>query len=424
MAIVFLIGGPFIKFIEKHKITGPIREDGPIDHIIKKVGTPTMGGVLILIGILFGTLLWADLKNGYIWATLGITIAYGLIGFFDDYLNRWQDLANSHLSCQNMILLLDSMISIIDPEMPRQISTWGGGSYGDWQQNVQDLRDFINQRCTAMNDGFVPCYQPEISGPYNVTVEIIGVGEVQMSNGNFINNTNNALIFFKTCIKNGIKNIIFSSTAAVYGNPKKTLINENSSLIPLNPYGKSKLKTEKILMQLKKKYKINYMILRYFNVAGADNKMRSGLISKKSTHLIKIATEAVVGKRKSISIFGTDYNTFDGTGIRDYIHVSDLADIHLKSLEYLLKTKNSTIMNCGYGKGYSVKEVLDYMNKICNGKLKINHKNRRIGDATSLVADIKKLKKTIKWKPKYNDLNIILKTALKWEKKLRNEKIL
>tara|TARA_Y100000590_G_scaffold469930_1_gene660769 strand:- start:4601 stop:5590 length:990 start_codon:yes stop_codon:yes gene_type:complete len=240
----------------------------------------------------------------------------------------------------------------------------------------------------------------------------------------FINNTNNALIFFKTCIKNGIKNIIFSSTAAVYGNPKKTLINENSSLIPLNPYGKSKLKTEKILMQLKKKYKINYMILRYFNVAGADNKMRSGLISKKSTHLIKIATEAVVGKRKSISIFGTDYNTFDGTGIRDYIHVSDLADIHLKSLEYLLKTKNSTIMNCGYGKGYSVKEVLDYMNKICNGKLKINHKNRRIGDATSLVADIKKLKKTIKWKPKYNDLNIILKTALKWEKKLRNEKIL
>ena len=237
------------------------------------------------------------------------------------------------------------------------------------------------------------------------------------------NNTTNASILFENCFKNGLKNIIFSSSAAVYGNSNNKLIQEKNKLNPLNPYGKSKEQAENILIQMQKEKKINYVILRYFNVAGADPKLRAGLISKNPTHLIKITCEAAVGKRGFISIFGNDYNTYDGTAIRDYIHVTDLADIHLKSLEYLLKTKHSTIMNCGYGKGYSVKEVLRTMNKICNRKLNIGYKERRPGDAVSVVADVSKLMKTIKWKPNYNDLESILRTGLKWETKLQNEKI-
>jgi len=240
----------------------------------------------------------------------------------------------------------------------------------------------------------------------------------------FNNNTKNAAILFENCSNNGLKNIIFASTAAVYGNPNKKTIKEGTDLNPLNPYGESKVQTENKLIQMQKENKINYLILRYFNVAGADPKLRSGLISKKTTHLIKIITEAVVGKRDSVTIFGNDYNTPDGTAIRDYIHVSDLADIHVKSLEYLLEKKQSIIMNCGYGKGYSVKQVLDAMNKICNRKIKIEYGNRRSGDTVSLVSDTSKLKKTIKWTPNYNNLETILDTAIKWEVKLQNEKIL
>ena len=240
----------------------------------------------------------------------------------------------------------------------------------------------------------------------------------------FNNNTKNAAILFENCFSNGLKNIIFSSSAAAYGNPDKEIINEETDLNPLNPYGESKVQTENILVQMQKENKINYVILRYFNVAGADLKLRSGLISKSPTHLIKIASEAAVGKRESISIFGSDYNTPDGTPIRDYIHVSDLAEIHVKSIEYLLEKKHSTILNCGYGKGYSVKEVLNVMNKICKDKIKVKFGKRRPGDATSLVSDVSKLMQTIKWTPNYNDLEIILKTAIKWEKKLQYEKIL
>ena len=237
----------------------------------------------------------------------------------------------------------------------------------------------------------------------------------------FNNNTENSSILFENCVNNGLKNIIFSSSAAVYGNSEKQLVQEDFNLNPLNPYGKSKVLTENKLIQMQKENKINYVILRYFNVAGADSKLRSGLISDNPTHLIKIASEAAVKKRDYVSIYGNDYNTRDGTAIRDYIHISDLADIHVKSLEFLLKKKHSTIMNCGYGKGYSVKEVLNSMNKICKGKLKIKYKKRRPGDAESLVADVGKLMKTIEWAPNYNNLDIILKTSIEWEKKLQSE---
>ena len=240
----------------------------------------------------------------------------------------------------------------------------------------------------------------------------------------FNNNTKNATILFETCINNGLKNIIFSSTAAVYGNPNKELIHEGATLNPLNPYGESKVQTENQLIKMQKNNNFNYIILRYFNVAGADPKLRSGLISKKPTHLIKIASQAAIGKLNSVTIFGNDYNTHDGTAIRDYIHVSDLADIHVKSLEYILEKKQSKILNCGYGKGYSVKEVLDTLNRVCNNKIYIKYGNRRSGDAVSLVSNTNQLMETISWAPKYNDLETILKTSIKWENKIQNEKIL
>ena len=177
-------------------------------------------------------------------------------------------------------------------------------------------------------------------------------------------NFNKSKIFFKTCHDNGINKIIFSSTASVYGNLSKAKVNEKDRVKPLNPYAISKLLFEKYIIKFSKANDIKYIILRYFNVAGADKKLRSGLISKHSTHLIKIACEVATNKRKKLIINGSDYDTPDGTTIRDYIHVSDLADIHLVSTKYLLKGGASQIFNCGYGKGFSVKQVINMMNKI------------------------------------------------------------
>ena len=233
----------------------------------------------------------------------------------------------------------------------------------------------------------------------------------------FTNNTDNAINLFKTCFENNLKNIIFSSTAAAYGNPETNInIPETELLRPLNPYGESKIQTENFLLQNKDRFK--FIILRYFNVAGADPSLRTGLISKNATHLIKITSEVAVGKREKVTIFGNDYNTPDGTAIRDYIHVSDLADIHLKATEYLISNKKSNIFNCGYGKGYSVKEVVDITNKITGGTIKFKYGKRRLGDAENLVSDISKFHQYIDWTPRYNNLSTIIETAINWEKKL------
>jgi len=240
----------------------------------------------------------------------------------------------------------------------------------------------------------------------------------------FKNNTDNSIKLFDVCISNKLSNIIFSSTAAVYGDSgKNNIISETNELKPLNPYGESKFKAEQYLLKQNPK-NVTYIILRYFNVAGADPKLRSGLISKNPTHLIKKTSEAAVSKRDSITIFGNNYDTYDGTTIRDYIHVSDLADIHIKALELLIKKKRSEIINCGYGKGYSVKEVLDMANVICGNKIKIKNGPRRTGDAQILVSDISKLKQLIDWTPKYNKLDYIIKSSIDWELKLLNEKFL
>lgn len=232
----------------------------------------------------------------------------------------------------------------------------------------------------------------------------------------FTNNTKNSKILFETCQNNNLKNIIFSSTAATYGNPiDEKPIKEDSLLKPLNPYGESKALTEKYLQG---NSKLKSIILRYFNVAGADPKMRSGLISKKATHLIKIASEVAVGKRDNITIFGDDYSTHDGTAIRDYIHVSDLADIHIKAVEYLIKNQQSNIINCGYGVGFSVKDVLRKVNEVNQKVIEIKKGKRRVGDSAMLVSDTSKLNSLLDWKSKHQDLSFIIKTAIEWEKKL------
>ena len=229
-----------------------------------------------------------------------------------------------------------------------------------------------------------------------------------------------AKVFFNNCIKNNLKKIIFSSTASVYGNPRNLKVSESDELNPLNPYAETKLNFENYLINQSKNNNIQYVILRYFNVAGADEKLRSGLISKYSTHLIKIASEVAVGKKSELIINGNDYDTPDGTPVRDYIHVSDLADIHLICAEYLFKNSQSDIFNCGYGKGFSVKEVIETYNKFLEKKIKFKIGPKRPGDSKLIVANPEKFNKIMNWKPKFDNLEYILKTSYEWEKKLNS----
>ena len=226
-------------------------------------------------------------------------------------------------------------------------------------------------------------------------------------------------IFLNICFKNGLNKIIFSSTASVYGNPNKEKVLESDPLNPLNPYATSKQKLEDFIKKTSEKIDLKYIILRYFNVAGSDEKLRSGLISKHSSHLIKIACEVAVGKREKLIINGNDYDTFDGTPIRDFIHVSDLADIHLISAKHLIDSGKSDIFNCGYGKGYSVKEVIENFNQILDKKISYEIGPRRDGDSKMIVANPEKFNKFFAWKPKFNSIKYILKTAVDWEKKIK-----
>ena len=237
-------------------------------------------------------------------------------------------------------------------------------------------------------------------------------------------NYTKAKIFLKTCYEHNLKKIIFSSTASVYGNPSNEKVSEKDQLKPLNPYASSKLELENFIKITSKEFNSKYVILRYFNVAGADPKMRSGLISKVSSHLIKIASEVAIGKRDKLIINGDDYNTKDGTAVRDYIHVSDLADIHLISAKHLLAKGKSDIFNCGYGTGFTVKDVIHEFNTILDKKIKYKIGPRRPGDSKLIVANSDKFKKTFSWHPKFNDLKFILKTAYEWEKKIKSIKTL
>lgn len=232
------------------------------------------------------------------------------------------------------------------------------------------------------------------------------------------NNTCSSRNLLACCQQHGVKHFIFSSTAAVYGMLKDGKATEETPTAPINPYGTSKLMTEWMLRDLAKASDLTYVALRYFNVAGSDPKGRIGQRTPKATLLIKVACEAAVGVRSHVSIYGTDYPTPDGTGIRDYIHVEDLADAHLKALEYLRRNASSTTLNCGYGHGFSVREVLDTLQRINQAALEIREEPRRAGDPSSLIANVERIHTMLNWTPKYDDLDAIVTTALNWERKL------
>ena len=217
----------------------------------------------------------------------------------------------------------------------------------------------------------------------------------------------------------GVKHFIFSSTAATYGVPESVPIPETAPKAPINPYGSSKLMTEIMLRDVAAAHPINYCALRYFNVAGADPEGRSGQSTAGATHLIKVAVEAATGKRESVGVFGTDFDTPDGTGVRDYIHVSDLAAAHVAALDLLVeKPGESHTLNCGYGHGYSVLEVLDAVDRVTNRTIERRMEGRRAGDPPALVADNRAILATLPWRPRHDDLEAIINDALAWERKL------
>jgi UDP-glucose 4-epimerase len=233
------------------------------------------------------------------------------------------------------------------------------------------------------------------------------------------NNTVKSRALLAAAVAAGVPHFIFSSTAATYGIPEVSAVTEDTPTRPINPYGWSKLMTERMLADTAAAHPMNYCALRFFNVAGADPEGRSGQSTAGATHLIKVAVEAALGKRASVSVYGTDYATPDGTGVRDYIHVSDLAAAHVLALEALIaEPARSLTMNCGYGRGFSVLEVLDAVDRVTNRTIERVMAPRRAGDPDALISDPARLKATLPWQPQYADLDEIVGHALAWERKL------
>ena len=237
----------------------------------------------------------------------------------------------------------------------------------------------------------------------------------------YCNNTAATRSLLEAASNAGVKHFVFSSTAAVYGIPSAGVAAEETPTSPINPYGTSKLMSEWMLRDLCAVTPLRSVVLRYFNVAGSDTQGRIGQSTRKATLLVKAAVEAAVGKRPHLSIFGTDFPTPDGTGVRDYIHVEDLATAHLNALDYLRAGGESMTANCGYGHGYSVREVLSSVEKIAGVKLDIREEPRRAGDPPALVAKAERVRQILGWKPKLDDIDVIVRTSLDWEKRLQRE---
>ncbi|ANO53058.1 UDP-glucose 4-epimerase GalE [Woeseia oceani] len=232
------------------------------------------------------------------------------------------------------------------------------------------------------------------------------------------NNTASSRTLLEHAHKAGVKHVVFSSTAAVYGVPETGKASETTPTRPINPYGTSKLMTEWMLRDLSQAGGPSYVALRYFNVAGCEPGGRIGQSTPKATLLVKVACEAAVGRRPQVYVYGTDYPTPDGTGLRDYIHVEDLASAHVDSLTYLRNGGKPATLNCGYGHGYSVREVLEAVARVNGKPLNIVEEARRLGDPPELVAEVAKIHKVLGWQPKYDDLDTIVRTSLAWERKI------
>ena len=237
--------------------------------------------------------------------------------------------------------------------------------------------------------------------------------------GYYKNNTVNSRALIETAIKNGVRQFIFSSTCAVYGNPAQVPVTEDTLPAPISPYGRSKLMTEIMLRDASAAHDLRYVILRYFNVAGADPKCRTGQSTKNATQLIKVAVEAVLGLRSKLDIYGSDYPTPDGTCIRDYIHVSDLVRAHSDALHYLRSGGASVTLNCGYGHGFSVRQVIEMVKRVSGVDFRVEIAPRRLGDPSQIVAATDRARAMLAWNPQYDDLATIVAHALAWEQKLR-----
>jgi UDP-glucose 4-epimerase len=237
--------------------------------------------------------------------------------------------------------------------------------------------------------------------------------------GYYLNNTCKSRSLIACAVETKIPNFIFSSTAAVYGIPKINPVPEDATLEPISPYGSSKLMTETMLRDTAKAHPLRFVVLRYFNVAGADPKGRSGQSTERATHLIKVASETALGMQPSLEVFGTDYETPDGTCIRDYIHVSDLVRAHLDALRYLRAGGESIVLNCGYGEGFSVLDVVAAVKRAAKMDFAVHMSDRRPGDPAALVAGADRIREVLGWVPRRNNLDTIVEDALSWEKRLR-----
>jgi UDP-glucose 4-epimerase len=236
--------------------------------------------------------------------------------------------------------------------------------------------------------------------------------------GYYRNNTMNTTLLLEAAVAGGVKHFIFSSTAAVYGNPDRVPVREDAATLPISPYGSSKLMSEIILHDTARAHDLRFVVLRYFNVAGADPLGRTGQATPQATHLIKVACEVALGSRAKLEIFGTDYPTPDGTCVRDYIHVTDLARAHSAALAYLRNGGASATFNCGYGRGASVHEVIASVRRASGRDFAVETAGRRPGDPVALVADASRIKSTLDWHPQFNDLDTIVRHALSWERRL------
>jgi UDP-glucose 4-epimerase len=258
----------------------------------------------------------------------------------------------------------------------------------------------------------------ELSAIVHFAGSIVVPESVRDPLGYYLNNTANSRTLLEAAVACGIRQFIFSSTAAVYGNPDRVPITEDAPLRPMSPYGSSKLMTEVMLQDAGKAHGVNHVILRYFNVAGADPQLRTGQSTPDATHLIKVAVQAALGIRKGIEVFGTDYPTPDGTCIRDYIHVTDLVRAHVAALMHLRGGGESLTLNCGYGRGYSVLEVIEAVQRAAGHRFPVDLSARRPGDPAVIVADAARLRAAFGWLPHFDDLDGIVAHALAWERRL------
>jgi UDP-glucose 4-epimerase len=308
------------------------------------------------------------------------------------------------LDADEEVVVLDNLSTGFDWVLPREVKLVVG-DMGD--------QDLVGEAIRAHKIEAIAHFAAKIVVPDSVADPL----------GYYLNNTVKSRALIESAVRGGVKQFIFSSTAAVYGEPAVVPVPENLPLNPINPYGRSKLMTEWMLQDAAKAHELRYVALRYFNVAGADPRGRSGQSTANATHLIKVAAQSALGDRPYMEVFGTDYPTPDGSCLRDYIQVSDLAEAHMVALSHLRGGGASLTLNCGYGRGYSVLEVIDVVKKASGVDFEVRYSPRRPGDPAQIVAKADRIRRELGWTPRHDNLNEIVEQALSWEQSLKRRNL-